>query len=247
MLTISFRDNLNTKKFHRAMSDRVYSIQSYLQAIILSGTQAKRVIFLVHGYANSPEDVSKAYETISAKLLSYENLVIGIEWPSNGSLFGYYADRTDAKQAGIYLGRIINYLHQDTKIPMHIMSHSMGGRVVAESLGRMSSQNINTWVAFNADINPEKMKRRGEYGEYADAVKHAYLYHSHEDRVLGFIAPMALPVRRVGRVGVYEPVSPDNFHNVDAALLDKEKVRHGHYKESEVLIPHALGLMKGNE
>lgn len=249
MITLSFRDPLKPRKFHREISDRVAKAPGYI-AGLLKLNKCKRIIFLVHGYANDSEDVADAYKKVFSRIVDTDSMVVGIEWPSNGSVFGYFPDRTDAKEMGGYLGRIINNLNTIIgDVPIHIMSHSMGGRVVSESLSRLSPESICTWIAFNADVNPKKLTNGidGDYGQHSHSVKKAYFYFSKEDRVLGFIAPVALPVARVGRVGLCEKERPRNFFEIDATVLDPNKVRHNSYKDSPVLIYHALNLMKGNE
>jgi esterase/lipase superfamily enzyme len=251
MLTISFRDSNNWKKFSPDITKDGEPSYWIAEAMTLSH---KRIILVVHGYCNDPEDVQEAYKQIETHFNPIEDLLVGIEWPSNGCALGYLSDRRDAAMAGKLLGKVIDDLYHEMQenpkikvLPVHIMTHSMGGRVFAESLPEFGKFIINTWVAFSADVARRKLRSDQAYGQNHSRVKKAYFYHSDEDRILKYVAPLVLPVSRVGRHGLNGKNRPANFCNVDATEIDKEMVRHNSYRKSAVLIPHALKMMKGNE
>jgi pimeloyl-ACP methyl ester carboxylesterase len=69
---------------------------------------------------------------------AYKGIVIGLDWPSNGSTLGYFSDRLDARQMAAdlvrgVLAKLAAFQRPDCQVKVHLVAHSMGTFVTREA------------------------------------------------------------------------------------------------------------------
>ena len=102
--------------------------------------RAGDILFLVHGF-NVSHDAAKAFHmqcVAGLQTAGWTGQVISYDWPSDGLVFAYLADRADARAAASGLVTSgIALLEQtqrtDCAINVHVLAHSMGGFVVQQA------------------------------------------------------------------------------------------------------------------
>ena len=114
----------------------------------------KHVCILIHGFNNDWQDAVKRYESLNAKLFEGEQglgLCILFNWPSNGSVIGYYPDRGDARRSAQDLSEVLNALYdwlqkrqidsmkekdprKSCRAKTSVIAHSMGNYVLQNAM-----------------------------------------------------------------------------------------------------------------
>jgi Alpha/beta hydrolase of unknown function (DUF900) len=98
------------------------------------------ILFFVHGYNNSIEDVDQRHELIQAAMSrnNFACRAISFDWPSGTTALGYLQDRDHARitairlvSAGVKLFVRSQALQCDIKV--HVLGHSTGAFVIREA------------------------------------------------------------------------------------------------------------------
>ncbi len=146
----------------------------WLQAVLASANSNDVLIF-VHGFNTSQAEMLIRQRKIRTGLRAhgFGGAVIGLDWPSDGVLFGYGSDRADAKRTAPYLvldgiGPIIN---ARPGIRVHILAHSMGTYLTLRGfsqVGDSGSSGSHAWgvqqVLFMAGDITVSWMERGAWG-----------------------------------------------------------------------------------
>jgi pimeloyl-ACP methyl ester carboxylesterase len=98
------------------------------------------VLFLVHGF-NVDHGSAKSFHLKCVKALAaarWEGQLISFDWPSNGLVFDYLPDRSNARAAASALvssgvSLLQRAQRNDCTINVHVLAHSMGGFVVQQA------------------------------------------------------------------------------------------------------------------
>jgi esterase/lipase superfamily enzyme len=100
----------------------------------LSQTSESSALVFVHGYYVSFADAARRAAQLSFDL-EFPGVPILYSWPSNGSLLQYQVDGTNAQWSEphfeTFLGIVLEKLGVET---VHVIAHSMGNRLVTETL-----------------------------------------------------------------------------------------------------------------
>jgi len=104
---------------------------------LLDALSNKKVMLLVHGYNNLPDDVLRAYGIIEGKIKAlaapHYDMVIGFAWPGGDDPLDYFAAKRRssavAPRLGGWLGKIKPKVER-----LDLMTHSMGARVLLSAL-----------------------------------------------------------------------------------------------------------------
>jgi len=102
--------------------------------------RAGDILFLVHGF-NVSHDAARAFHVKCATALTtagWTGQVISYDWPSDGLVFAYLPDRSNARAAASALvtsgiALLERTQRQDCAINVHVLAHSMGGFVVQQA------------------------------------------------------------------------------------------------------------------
>lgn len=157
----------------------------------------KGVLIYVHGFNTSQIDMLKRLDKIEqgVKANGFKGSVIAFDWPSNGNVLAYDADRRDAKEVAPHLvgEGIIPLLEGLSSPKIHIIAHSMGGLVVLRGFsdfGDSAGGSGKIWsldqITFaSADVDSAWLEK----GAWGDLVlnkrsKRFTNYYSGKDRVL---------------------------------------------------------------
>src|SRR5262249_21433671 len=98
------------------------------------------ILFFVHGYNNSVDDVDKRHKLIQSALTQngFPCCVISFDWPSGTTALGYLQDRDHAKitsirlvSAGIRL--FVKNQAEKCDVRVHVLGHSTGAFVIREA------------------------------------------------------------------------------------------------------------------
>jgi len=208
------------------------------------------VTLFVHGYNNGWADAARRYEKLCTDLFSGPNslgLCVAFDWPSFGSILGYYPDRAQARECAAGLADILSELYDwllfkqqaAVKNPAHacrakisLIAHSMGNYVLQKAMASAWTRKnqpllaslINQLVMIAADVDNDLFETSAEDGSDGDAVANLTYritsLYSGRDAVLGVSAGLKhFGTRRLGRSGlaVNPPTGKDNVWNTDCS------------------------------
>ncbi|MGW1419484.1 alpha/beta hydrolase [Bradyrhizobium manausense] len=98
------------------------------------------ILFFVHGYANTVENVDDRHKLIQAGLTAngFSCQVISFDWPSGDLALGYLRDRDEARLASVRLVShgiklFVRAQAEKCDINVHILGHSTGAFLIREA------------------------------------------------------------------------------------------------------------------
>ena len=211
-----------------------------------SNISEKRILVLVHGYNNEPEDVHNAYAIIESNIMDLTakqyDQVIGYIWPGGDDPFDYFTAKTRAnalaRRFGIWLEKIKNQ-----KVIVDVMGHSMGVRVILKSLKTNDRRIVRNVFAMAAAVDNQSVQKDEEFFISTQRCYNIFIFHSKHDSTLKYLYSFAELDHALGLVGPEDPADIVNNFNPGAGLLTpvtslyvvncKNKIqKHGAYKHS---------------
>ena len=210
----------------------------------------KHVTFLVHGYNEGWKDAARLYEKVCGSLFSGPGslgLCISFDWPSYGSVLGYYPDRAHARDCARDLTEVLSELYdwlagkqQATiknpadacKAKVSLIAHSMGNYVTQKAMAAAWTRKnqpllvtlINQLVMVAADVDNDVFETSsidaGDGAALANLCYRITALYSGRDAVLGASAGLKhFGTRRLGRSGlaVRPPTTFDNVWDIDCS------------------------------
>jgi len=217
----------------------------------ISHISGKKVLLLIHGYNNEPNDVMRAYDIIEKNvnnIIGYFDVIVGYSWPGGDDFSDYYS----AKNRASAVSNRCKLLFVDTMDKceeLGVMSHSMGCRISLMAYERLQSENhsktIPIWQYLMAAAVDNESIETGEryYGAtvYDD---HSYVFHSKQDSVLGNYYRAAEWDRALGYSG------PENISDIHATtkVANCKKIikAHGDYKRTAQIYKYIYDELSGN-
>ncbi|MCV6586498.1 MAG: alpha/beta fold hydrolase [Marinibacterium sp.] len=203
-----------------ARSHQLIGQDDWLRQVQADGGDRDVLIF-VHGYNTSQGDMLDRLALIRDGLRSngYDGALVGFDWPSDGDLRSYGADRTDARRVAPHLvgDGILPLLELDPRPRVHVLAHSMGGFVVMRALcdfaDDQSSENwsVDQVMFASADVDARALGQ-GALGGVVMRHRSARFtnYFSSRDQVLEFSHRVIHPkADRAGRVGLPDRDLPE--------------------------------------
>ncbi|MHA7899353.1 MAG: alpha/beta hydrolase [Henriciella sp.] len=254
---------------HRSFDGDPEGFTRRVEQILAQSSDAEGHAFVyIHGF-NVPFR-SAVFRTAQLKYdMDFDGPAFVFSWPSNGALLDYLSDQEDADLSVDALVRFLRFTHtsvnQDTDRPvkLHIIAHSMGTRVTAQALARLSdfedSPSFGHVVFAAGDLDTNLFE------EWMGASSRLYegvtIYTSRQDRAVGFSGWLRNLSRKMAfwganndikrRIGFYEKrSSPSTFDlptesgqqlakTIDISAAAKNsflfKVRHSVYAESKII------------
>lgn len=182
-----------------------------------------RVAVLVHGYNNDAASASRAYAAFAAALDRVHALAWwptarfywpgDKPWPAIGAL-SYPAEIGVAKRAARELAAFLTTLRGpgDGPVEVAFVTHSLGGRLVLETLALMKDAPrvpvVSLACLMGAAVPIDRVDRGGALRAAAEFIGRAAVFHSEHDAVLRwafrlgqFAAGEGFGARAVGRFG----------------------------------------------
>lgn len=211
--------------------------QAFFETVRDSGK--KNALLFIHGFSNQPDDVFRSAGHLQT-MAGDETLVIPMIWPCDddfGIVKDYWDDQKAADATGGAFSRVLNMFYewssnQDPDNPctmrINILAHSMGNRVLRESLAAWSRYDLaegvpmlfrNTFLVA-ADVVNETL-HRGQRGQViCDASRNVVVYYASDDLALraSKVSNVKNKVasRRLGHTGPEDMrIAPLNVHAVD--------------------------------
>lgn len=225
----------------------------------LKDSPYRQMLLYIHGYSNMPEDVFKAaieFQQLCDSASREEVLVVPVIWPCDGD-FGIVQDYWDDQKSADAsapafaraLCRFIEWRESKLNNPdtspclkrINILAHSMGNRVLRETLCHWNSYDLadgvplifrNTFLVA-ADIENESI-HRGEKGQLiCDASRNVVVYFASDDLALRSSKAANLKnkiaSRRLGHSGPENmELTPGNVYIVDCDDINNEYDLKGH-------------------
>lgn len=254
---------------HRSFDGNPDGFQSRVEQILAQSSDAEGHAFVfIHGF-NVPFR-SAVFRTAQLKYdMDFDGPAFVFSWPSNGALLDYLSDQEDADLSVDALVRFLRFTHStvnsdaDKPVKLHIIAHSMGTRVTAQALARLSdfedSPSFGHVVFAAGDLDTNLFEEwMGASSRLYDGVT---IYTSRQDRAVGFSGWLRNLSRKMAfwganndvktRIGFYEKKSaPSTFDlpstsdqqvakTIDISEAAKQsflfKVRHSVYAESKAI------------
>ncbi len=224
----------------------------------LKVSKYRQILIYIHGFSNLPEDVFEAvneFQLLCNNISKNEVLVIPIVWPCDndmGIVKDYWDDQKAADQSAFSFARVLEkflaWRNSETYNPesdpclkrMNVLAHSMGNRVLRETLTAWNKYDLprgvpmifrNTFLVA-ADVVNETL-HEGESGELiCHASRNVIVYHASDDLALRASKASNLKnkiaSRRLGHSGPENiDKTPRNVYRVDCDdvnnLYDKPK------------------------
>jgi esterase/lipase superfamily enzyme len=254
---------------HRSFDGDPDGFTDRVQQILAQSDSAEGHAFVyIHGF-NVPFR-SAVFRTAQLKYdMDFDGPAFVFSWPSNGALLDYLSDQEDADLSVDALVRFLRFTHDavnddpDNPVKLHIIAHSMGTRVTAQALARLSdfddSPKFGHVVFAAGDLDTNLFE------EWMGASSRLYegvtIYTSRQDRAVGFSRWLRNLSRKLAfwganndvkhRIGFYEKKSaPSTFDlptdtgehfakTIDISGAAKNsflfKVRHSVYAESKAI------------
>jgi esterase/lipase superfamily enzyme len=200
------------------------------------------VTFFVHGFNVGWQASSASYLNLCNRLFGGPNsmgLCISFDWPSYGSVLGYYPDRAHARSCAQDLTNILSMLYDylldkqaaaikdaadACKAKVSMISHSMGNYVLQKAMAAAWTRKnqpllaslLNQLIMVAADVDNDLFDAGApdntDGGAMVNLTYRITALFSGKDSVLGLSAGMKhFGIRRLGRSGLANrpPLSPE--------------------------------------
>lgn len=182
-------------------------------------TAKGNIVFFVHGFNTDQWDMLERHRKIrdGLKAHGFNGCVVSFDWPSDGSVLGYSADRRDARLSADRLfkdgiAHVARAQEPDCKYNIHVLAHSMGCFLVREAFDFADDDHATaqqSWtvsqIAFVAADTSSKSMTDGNPKSSSLLRRSTRLtnYYSPYDDILSISETKRLGVsRRLGRVGL---------------------------------------------
>ncbi|NMM09580.1 MAG: alpha/beta fold hydrolase [Polaromonas sp.] len=237
----------------------------------------KHVSLFIHGYNNGWQDAARRYGSIATELFNKPNglgICISFDWPSYGSILGYYPDRDHAKDCSgdlsSVLGEVYDWLLikqkeaiQDPNLAcrakVSVIAHSMGSYLLQKAASStwtrknqpLLSSLINQALMVAADVDNDLFDVGSSDALDGNALSNLSYritsLYSGRDAVLGASAGLKnFGARRLGRSGLSTspPVNKSNVWQVDCSSFFPAGISGSEVHSAYFLTAGTLDLMR---
>jgi len=220
--------------------------------------QSSRIAFITHGYNVNEYDGRYALSRLAAIMNQHlpDLAVVQVIWPGDNFLRGLaypFKGRT-ADDTATKLAAFIQH-HDLHRKELNFISHSLGARVVLETIKQLGSVRVNQVCLLAAAVDDSALLKAAQFQEPLSRIRRVTVLASRDDRVLKFAYPAGdlthffqnlrnPPDFALGFHGP-RPSTPDNVYPLQIDLAEpKAKADHGHYLESKHSKPKVLEKCK---
>jgi esterase/lipase superfamily enzyme len=211
----------------------------------------KQAFVFVHGYNVTFEEAGLRAAQLAFDLV-FDGIPFLYSWPSHGTVEGYGRDAEVAEHTA---GRLATFLRQvaeksDARV-IHIIAHSMGGRISANALRRLADTPGATPVRFHevilaaADIDAT-IFRTQIAPQVANLANRFTVYSASNDRALEASQDVHVGYCRLGQSGECQvQFDIHNFESVDASACNTGVFGFGHsyYGDAPKLLADMRGVL----
>jgi esterase/lipase superfamily enzyme len=212
----------------------------------LGNLSCNEVLVFVHGYNVSFEDATRRMAQLTYDL-DFQGLPVLYSWPTEGSGAKYKIDEGNVRWTEphfmAFLKTVLTEFGADT---VHVIAHSMGSRVLAETIGSIepaslpaSASKLREIIFAAPDFDAQTF---GELAEtFADRKERFTVYAASSDlplRLSGFI-------HKYGRAG-RSPVVVKTMDIIDASNVNTKFLGHSYFGDERTLIGDLHSLIRNN-
>jgi esterase/lipase superfamily enzyme/DNA-binding transcriptional LysR family regulator len=211
-------------------------------------TRVAESLIFVHGYNVSFEQAAQRAAQIAYDL-GFPGVPMLYSWPSEGAIAGYTVDETNARWTEPHYRDFITLCLNELGLDaVHVIAHSMGSRVVAETLG-----NLNLPAAARArlcqlifaapDIDADSFRQLA--AKFHGRNRRCTLYASSEDYAMK-ASKLIHEYPRAGDSGT-DIVLVDGVDTIDATAVDTSLLGHSYVGDNRSILSDIFALLKGDQ
>ena len=234
----------------------------------IADSDYRQIILYIHGFSNLPDDIFEAieeFQNLCDQRKKKEALVIPLIWPCDndfGIVKDYWDDQKSADASKYSFSRVLNkfldwrnseasnQLQAPCLKRINILAHSMGNRVLRETLSAWNKYDLpnglpllfrNTFLVA-ADVVNETLEEGNKGALICHASRNVAVYYASDDLALRASKAANLKSRiasrRLGHTGPERPErTPLNVYSIDCdeinTLYDPQK-GHTYFRSGEV-------------
>jgi esterase/lipase superfamily enzyme len=216
------------------------------RARVLLSQGKNEILLFVHGYNVGFIDAVSRTAQIAYDL-HFEGLAALYSWPSEGSVYKYTVDENNVDWSRPRFAQFLSNIREKTGAEtIHIIGHSMGNRLVAETLATMADGPSSAGarirqVAFAApDLDAKTFKDLAvKFQRKADRFT---LYASSHDKALQ-ASKLIHKYPRAGESGM-DLVITASIDTVDATAVDTSLIGHSYYGDNRSVLADLFQLIR---
>ena len=194
-------------------------VRAVMEAAKRDGRPTGDILFFVHGFRNSQDDVLRTHRKIRTGLeaLGWDGVVVSFDWPSASSALNYLEDRKDAKFTALRLvdegiSSFAALQRDDCRINLHVLAHSLGAYVLREAFDDADdrpaiaarSWSVSQLMLIAADVSVDSLRAGNPKSSslYRHCVRLTH-YYNRFDEILSLADVKRIGVApRSGRAGL---------------------------------------------
>jgi len=212
--------------------------------VAVSGAERKEVLLFVHGFNVTFEDALRRTAQLSYDL-AFPGVAVLYSWPSEGSIPDYMVDSNNVTWAEPYFSGFLQVLRQDVGAEaVHVIAHSMGSRLLANTVSRLSSSPDATGlrqVVFAApDLDAEVFRHLA--AAFPGKARRLTLYASSEDMALKASRKLQ-KYPRAGESGLSLVIVPE-VDSIDASSVRTDFLNHSYFGDSDSILSDLFYLVR---
>lgn len=219
----------------------------------LAQSSGRNAFVFVHGYNVQFKDAARRTAQIHHDL-KFDGAPIFFSWPSRGeiTLTSYTHDETNAKWSYSYLKEFLIKVATDTQADnIYLVAHSMGTRVLSNSIANVMSERPDLKKRFREIILAAPDIDAGVFindlaPKLIEASRNTTLYAASDDRALQTSREVHGGFPRAGDAGD-NLIILKGIDSIDATGVDASLLRHSYFVEAKSIlkdIRELIGLSK---
>lgn len=213
----------------------------------------RRILMLVHGFANKNLNIYGAYTLFHDKIQSHfgdhYDEIIGYIWPSEEALGNteYATAKSNAALLAPRLGDCLASMKAEN-LTVDLITHSMGARVVLGALATRTVPTVRNIFTFAAAIDHDSLEAGQPFHPALDTCETLFVFHSKFDKWLPNYPDLEnnQPPRRIPALGLDGPSNraavADKMFIVNA---QRPVLGHSKYRESDAVFAFLGGFLGG--
>lgn len=218
----------------------------------LAQSPRREIFIFVHGYAVTFDEAATRFAQI-AHDVEFDGVPILFSWPTQGSLFSYIIDGSNAEWSARYLSDFLaELIEHGSAEHIHLLAHSMGARVLTYAMRNLAAdypdlthQEVFDQVILAAADIDAAIFERDFVRYYARLARRVTMYVSTADWAL-FGAQKLNGFARLGVDGLSgDPDLFRKFDVVDATSVDHGLVGHVYYGSSPDVLTDLERVLSG--
>jgi esterase/lipase superfamily enzyme len=209
----------------------------------LDGSATKEILLFVHGYNVTFKEAVERTAQLAFDL-HFEGIPVLYSWPSEGSVPRYTVDENNVTWSRPRFVSFLRFLREQLGADaIHIVAHSMGNRLVSETLAAApvaKAAQLRQLVLAAPDIDAATFKDLAAV--FVGKAERVTLYASSGDKAL--MASKAVHgYPRAGESGV-NLVVVDAVDTIDASAVDTSLLGHSYYGDNRSVVADLFDLIR---